>query len=41
MKPSDIRLAAYHRARFFRLVRILAALVILNLALLTYHILNQ
>lgn len=41
MKPADIRLSAYHRARFFRLVRILAALVLLNLALLGYHILNQ
>lgn len=40
MKPSDIRLAAYHRARFFRFVRILGALVLLNLALLTYHLMN-
>lgn len=40
MKPNDIKLAAYHRARFFRLARILGALVLLNLGLLVYHLLN-
>ena len=40
MKPADIRLAAYHRARFFRLARILGVLVLINLGLLVYHLLN-
>lgn len=40
MKPSEIRLSAYHRARFFRLARILGALVLLNLLLLAYNLLN-
>lgn len=40
MKPNDIKLAAFHRRRFFRLVRILGVLVLLNLALLAYHLLN-
>lgn len=40
MKPADIRLSAYHRARFFRRVRILGVLVLLNLALLAYHLMN-
>lgn len=40
MKPTEIKLAAYHRRRFFRLVRILGVLVLLNLALLTYHLLK-
>jgi len=41
MKPNDIKLAAFHRRRFFRRVRILGALVLINLILLTYHLLNK
>ena len=40
MNPNQIRLSAYHRARFFRRVRILGALVLLNLLLLTYNLLQ-
>jgi len=40
MNPNQIRLAAYHRRRFFRLARILGALVLLNLLLLTYNLLQ-
>ena len=40
MNPNQIHLSAYHRARFFRRVRILGALLLLNLALLAYHLMN-